>query len=937
MGLNDDTDDTDDEPDSPDRPDDADSSSPGDHGSNPSNAATDEVYTGPEEDLQEIDPDDASLSRDETEEVLDEIERKRSLRGVATIAVTLIAIAFSAFQMAIAARSFTFRVTIPLLERQVEIFALQQLQANAIHVAFALTLAFLLFPTTHGEGPAARRLGAAADRVAAATGDAGATVVDRLRAGARWFAVDADGDRVTPADVTMIGLSLLTPIYMLNEFDEIRTVIRSRGIQNARPIAEVFPILEAPLSALAAVGVPFVEAPYALLLGTVGVLLVLEATRRALGTFLAGLVATFIVYAMFGHLIPRALPAVGIFAIPQLSWGSIVQDLWFTTQGVFGIPVTVSVRFIYIFILFGAFLEMSGAGKWFIDFAYALTGSRRGGPAKASVVASGFMGMLSGSSIANTVTTGAFTIPLMKRSGYSPEFAGGVESSASSGGQILPPVMGAAAFLIVEYTGTPYGEVIVAAAVPAIAFFFGMWVMVHLEAARHDIGGLDRSALPQVRDLLRRGWFYLVPIALLLYFLVVVRLSVGRSGWYTIIAIVALVSFVAAYTRGNRLLLVAGLAAAFGVQTLSYATLGVGLWGTLTGVSAPALALPAAVDAAAGAIGPITIAVSMALLLVRPDTDSSLLELDPGVDEAAESSAAAFGRPSLAENQAYRLAAFVVKSMESGAKTATTVVVAVAAAGVIPGVISVSGLGPNLTSLIVTLSGGSLILLLLIAGVSALILGLGMPTTVMYILLVATLGGALEGLGIPLLAAHLFVLYFGLMADVTPPVAVAAYAAAGVANADEWATGKIAFLLSLNKVLVPFAFVLSPGIVLLRRVDGEVRLLSLADVLDIPFFLLEVLIPIVGMFAGVWALSVTIIGFLDDEVTGAKRVGFALASVLLMVPALLLSPVGSLLGVAGVDVTLYTVTTDVVARGLGGLLLVGLVAKLRGIGPIAEA
>jgi len=885
----------------------------------------------------DADPDEASLSRSETEEVLDEVEQKRSLRGGAAVLVSLVAVVFSAFQMAIAARSFTFRIDVPLLGGQIEVFAIQQLQANAIHVAFALTLAFLLFPTSHGTGPVAGRLSTAADSVQELVGGTAASAVGRLRGGARWFAVDADGDRVTPADVTMIGLSLLTPIYMLGEFDEISNVIRSRGIQNARSTAEVYPILDAPLSALASVGVPFVGAPYPLLVGTVGVLLVLEATRRTLGTFLAGLVGTFIVYAMFGHLIPRSLPLVGIFAIPNLSWASIVRDLWFTTQGVFGIPVTVSVRFIYIFILFGAFLEMSGAGKWFIDFAYALTGSRRGGPAKASVVASGFMGMLSGSSIANTVTTGAFTIPLMKRSGYSPEFSGGVESSASSGGQILPPVMGAAAFLIVEYTGTPYGEVIVAAAVPAIAFFFGMWVMVHLEAARHDIGGLDRSALPQVGDLLRRGWFYLVPIGLLLYFLVVVRLSVGRSGWFTIIAIVALVSFVAAYTGGNRVILVASLAAVFAGVTLSYATIGVGPWGLVTDVSGSALSPAAAIGAAAGIIGPITIVVAGALLLLRPGTDSTLLELDPAVDEAATTAAESAGRPALAENQAYRLVAFVVKSMESGAKTATTVVVAVAAAGVIPGVISVSGLGPNLTSLIVTLSGGSLILLLLIAGVSALILGLGMPTTVMYILLVATLGSALEGLGVPILAAHLFVLYFGLMADVTPPVAVAAYAAAGVANADEWATGKIAFLLSLNKVLVPFAFVLSPGIVLLRTVDGEVRLISLADVLDPSFFLFEVLIPVVGMFAGVWALSVTVIGFLDEEVSGVERAGFAAAAVLLMVPALFLSPLGSVLGVAGLDAAVYTVMTDVAARLVGGAMLVSLVVKARGVLGVGSA
>ncbi|GAB3417301.1 TRAP transporter permease [Haloparvum alkalitolerans] len=883
----------------------------------------------------DVDPDEAALSSEETEELLEEIERKRSLSTVAALVVAVLGIAFSAFQVLIAAFSFTARITLPVVG-EVELFALQSLQANTVHVAFALVFAFLLFPTSRGDGAVARRLHALADAVAARTGETGAAAVERVRGAARWLAVDGDGDRLPPADVTMIGLVLLTPLYVVGEFQEIADVIRRFGLRRARPVQEVYPFLEAPVSLLSAVGVPLGEIPYAMLVAAIGVLLVLEATRRALGTFLASLVAAFIVYAMFGHYIPRGLPLVGIFAIPELALSSILRDLWFTDQGVFGIPVSVSVRFIYIFILFGAFLETSGAGKWFIDFAYALTGARRGGPAKASVVASGFMGMLSGSSIANTVTTGAFTIPLMKRSGYSPEFAGGVESSASSGGQILPPVMGAAAFLIVEYTGTPYNDVIVAAAVPAIAFFFGMWIMVHLEAARHDIGGLAREDLPRVRSLIARGWFYLVPIGLLLYFLVIVRLSVGRSGWYTILAIIALITFVAAYNRRNRPWLVGGVALAFLAQTAAYATAGVSAPALVGGESAAALAPAAALAAAAGSLGPITIVVSMAVLLVRPASESSLLELDESVDDNAETVAEAVGRPGLADNQAYRMGAFVITSMESGARTATTVVVAVAAAGVIPGVISVSGLGPNLTSLITTLSGGSLILLLIIAGISALILGLGMPTTVMYILLIATLGSALEGLGIPLLAAHLFVLYFGLMADVTPPVAVAAYAAAGVAKADEWATGKIAFLLSLNKVLVPFAFVLSPGILLLRQGEEGIRVIGIEDVLDVGFFVPEVVIPIVGMFAGVWALSVTIIGYLDDEVPTGARVGFGVVSVLLMAPALLLTPAGTLAGLAGIDVALYTVTTDVATRAVGAAGLVALVATTRESGLLAR-
>ena len=273
-----------------------------------------------------------------------------------------------------------------------------------------------------------------------------------VRRGVRWFLLDPERNRVTPIDVVFLVLSALTSLYMLTDFEEIQ-LLRSLGLDSGDTIVEVYPFLELPVQAVSALGIPLDEVSYAFVLGALGVLLVLEATRRTLGVYLMGIVGLFIVYARFGYLIPGDAPVVGVLGrIQQTGWADIIQNLWYNTaNGVFGVPVQVSVQFIYIFILFGAFLEMSGAGKWFIDLAYAATGRRKGGPAKASILASGFMGMISGSSIANTVTTGAFTIPLMKRTGYRPEFAGGVEASASSGGQILPPVMGAAAFLIVEY------------------------------------------------------------------------------------------------------------------------------------------------------------------------------------------------------------------------------------------------------------------------------------------------------------------------------------------------------------------------------------------------------------------------------------------------------------------------------------------------------
>lgn len=869
----------------------------------------------------------------DTDELLQEVEKKRSLSGWATILVATVGIAFSAFQLWLAARSFQFEFTIPLYGT-VELFSLQLLQANAVHVAFAFVLTFFLFPTTRGTGPIAGRFARIVPAAKARFGDDSLVVslLVYLRAGVRWAAVDQDGDRVTPVDVVFSGLIMLTPIYMITQFDEIRNM-RVRGLTAGRPLQEIWPVTDPLVSVFSAIGIPLDETSFAFVLAAIGVLLVLEATRRALGWLLTGLVTLFIMYARWGYVIPRD-SALGALSISPTRWASILRDLWFNTEaGVFGVPVTVSLRFIYIFILFGAFLEMSGAGKWFIDFAYSLTGSKRGGPAKSSVVASGFMGMLSGSSIANTVTTGAFTIPLMKRSGYSPSFSGAVESSASSGGQILPPVMGAAAFLIVEFTQTPYAEVIVAATIPALAFFFGMWVMVHLEAVEHDIGGVPKSELSQPLEILRRGWFYLVPLGLLLYFLVVVRLSVARAGWFTIVALVALVAFLAAYSKRNRAILIGAILALFGAQIGALVTTGAGLFGTLEtlvagGTFGEGIALGAAATGAIGDLGLIVVIVSLALLVARPGSRSPMLELDEAVAESAQTGADLINRPGMGSNPTYRVIAFVLKSMEAGAKTATTVVVSVAAAGIIPGVISVTGLGPNLTALIVTVSGESLLGLLLLTGVAAIIFGMGMPTTVMYIILISMLGSAIEQFGVALVAAHLFILYWGLMADVTPPVAVAAFAGAGVAKADEFKTATKAFLLSLNKLLVPFAFIFSQGILLLRPTENGVRLVNFADLTDPGYILPEVLIPVVGLFLGVYALGVTIIGYQFESVTGLERALFGIASIFLTVPELVLLPAEGVVGVvASVSLTGFAVTFPV--RVIGFAMLAALTIRNR--------
>ncbi|WP_049927994.1 TRAP transporter permease [Halopiger goleimassiliensis] len=910
-----------------------------------------------------IDPDDAEeLSEEEQQELMEEVQRRRTHRGAAVVLVALIAVAFSAFQMWIAARGYTFGTTLPVVG-EIDLIGFQQLQVNAIHVAFALVLAFLLFPTSRGTGFVARNLGRIEPAARRRFGDdhpltrATASVSGAFR----WFFLDPDMDRIAPVDALLAILATLPAYYIATNYDEI-TRIAVHRFDGTRTIDEVIPPIFAPIeyplewltgveydiagaivSGLGSVGVPLDEVSAAFWLGVLGMLLVLEATRRALGLMLATLVGLFIVYARWGYHIPRD-SVVGALWVQPDTWDNIVYNLWYTVEaGVHSQPVSVSVRFIYIFILFGAFLEMSGAGKWFIDLAYSATGTRDGGPAKASVVSSGFMGMLSGSSIANTVTTGAFTIPLMKRSGYSPEFAGAVESSASSGGQMLPPVMGAAAFLIVEFTGTPYADVIIAATLPAIAFFFGMWVMVHFEAVRGGIGGLPRSELPNVPAALKRGWFYLIPIVLLLYYLIVARLSINRAGWLTIVAVVALLAVVAAYDERTRVPLFATIAGLSVLQGLAYATVGGGLADVLlvvAGLETAGAGLSAgeAAWAVVGDFAQLVIVVSVVFVLLRPRAEAPLLEFDPAVEEAAQRSAEAVGRPSLAGNRAYRFGAFVLRSMDSGARTATTVVVAVAAAGVVPGVISVTGLGPNLAALISQVSGESMLVLLTLTGIASIIFGMGMPTTAMYIILIAMLEAPLQAAGIFVLAAHLYVLYWGLMADVTPPVAVAAFAGAGVAKADEMQTAVTAFMLSLNKVLVPFAFVFSPGILLFRETDGEWGLIDWGDVGELGFFVPDVVIPVVGMFLGVYALGVTIIGYQYTRVGRIRRVFYSLSSIFLMVPEIPLLMTEALLGLFGVPsaLTVFQVTFPLRVVGLAMLLALSYGNRERATGEADE-
>lgn len=452
--------------------------------------------------------------------------------------------------------------------------------------------------------------------------------------------------------------------------------------------------------------------------GVIMVLLVLEATRRVIGWILPAVAIVAIAYAYFGPYMPGLLKHRGY------SLTRIFPYQFLTTEGIYGIPLGVSATFVYLFILFGAFLEKTGAGRFFIDLALAMTGSSQGGPAKASIVSSSLFGTVSGSSVANVVGTGTFTIPLMKSIGYEPHFSGAVEAAASTGGQIMPPIMGAAAFIMAENLGISYGTVAAAAAIPALLYYVSLFGQVHFRAGRLGLSGIPKDQLPDIKKTFRRGWHLLLPLIVLI---------------------------------GS---LIRGYSPMKGV-----------FW---------------------------TIVITVILSFVKKETRMTPIKF--------------------------------VETLEAGAKTAVEVAAASACAGIIVGVITMTGLGLKLAGLVIIWSGGNLPLALIFTMIASIILGLGLPTTAKYIILATLAAPALIELSVPPIAAHIFILYFGVIADITPPVALASYAAAGVARADPMKTGFAALRVGLAAFIIPFIFVYHPSLLLIGTV-GEIITASVTSVI----------------------------------------------------------------------------------------------------------
>ena len=489
-------------------------------------------------------------------------------------------------------------------------------------------------------------------------------------------------------------------------------------------------------------------------LGVVATLLVLEATRRAIGWPMTLIAAFFLAYAYFGPYFP------GVFSHKGYDLERLATQLYLTTEGIFGLPLGVAATFVFIFILFGALLEATGAGKFFIDLAYALAGQSRGGPAKASVISSAFMGSLSGSAIANVVTTGAFTIPLMRRLGYRPEEAAGVEAAASTGGQIMPPIMGAGAFLIAEYTGVPYLEIVKLSIIPALLYFLTVYLFVDAIAAKRGMRGLPRSELPRLSSVLAGGWHYLLPLFILIFYLLK-NVSAMKVGFIGVLAVV----------------LSANLRARPGpawLRALHYAY-HLAMLGFLLYV---------------GMQSRQGISLAQFYALVGGALLSALSPLSP------------LSLSRLAE------------ALVSGAKAAIPVSVATAAAGIVVGVVGLTGVGLKFSGLVLSASGGITLVALVLVALASLVLGMGLPVTASYIVLVILAGPALSDLGVPLIVAHLVVFWLSQDSNVTPPVALAAYAGSGLAQADPMRSGFMAWKFAKGLYLIPLLMVYRPGIML---------------------------------------------------------------------------------------------------------------------------
>ena len=549
--------------------------------------------------------------------------------------------------------------------------------------------------------------------------------------------------------------------------------------------------------------------PYEIAVAIVGILAALELCRRSVGIPILCVAGVFLLYALYYYTASKNLGFARAVRNVSISLFYKVQG-----GGILGTPVQVCSKFIIVFIIFGAFLERTGISQFFIDLANSLVGRFSGGPAKVAVISSALCGMVSGSSVGNTVTTGSVTIPMMKQTGYKPEFAGAVEAAASTGGQIMPPIMGAAAFLMAEYVGVPYSSIIVRAILPAILYFTGIFIAVHLEAKKLGLRGIDRDKLPVLKRLLKRSYL-LLPLVILVY---LVSSGSNTMAFSAAIAIVFAVSV--SNVHRDPILGVVGIAALLGYLFLGF-----------VGIVKTALLF----------VGVICAAVCMF------------------------------------KKDAVMTPAVLFDALANGAKSSITVAAACGVAGIIGGCITITGLASQIITAIITLSHGSVLIALFFTMLCCIVLGMGVPTTANYCIMASTCAPILIQLGLPMLAAHFFVFYFGIVADITPPVALAAYAGSAIAKAPPMKTAVNASKLAVGAFVVPYIFALNPAMLLIDTSAWQVALV--------------VVTSLVGIFGVAAALN----GFLFRRMKPLPRIVIAAGGLLMMDPAPLTDLVGVVL------------------------------------------
>lgn len=660
---------------------------------------------------------------------------------------------------------------------------LNEVMHRSVHMSFIMPLVFLLFPRIRPERPLRAwgfGLAFAAFYILLGLQLANA-LADSIPEAARWGLIGLSlalgltalpidrlgghGDRLSIVDWPLAIVGCASSLYLIVFFDTI-------FIQN--------------------VGFP---QPLDYILGLFAIIIVLEAARRTMGEVLPVIGTLALLYAVFGPYLPGDLAHRGYNII------RLVNHLYLGTEGIYGIAIGVVATFVFHFVLFGVLAQKSGLGQLFIDLASIVAGRYSGGPAKVAVVSSGFFGMISGSPIANTVTTGAFTIPMMKSKGFSPQFAAATEASASCGGQVTPPIMGAAAFVMTEMLGVPYNELILIAIIPACFHYLSTLLMVHLEAKRLNLEGIERDKLPQFLDVLVRSWHLFIPLVTMVTLL-----------------LMKFTPFLAAF------------------------------WGII-----------------------LTIGCSFIPLILQT----------VGLGKRMDASSA--------------LTPWKLKeSLESGAQQSIAITAACACVGFILGVTTLTGMGFKFSGAVLDAaawmgtaaalldpvgflseSGATLFFALIFVAIACIIMGAGIPTTPTYIILAAIAAPALQQLGIPLLATHFFVFYYGVLADITPPVALAAYAGAGIAGSDPMRTGMTAFRLSMGKALVPMMFIYAPSLLFIDFTWWDFSLALSSGVLSIV------------------ALSVAYIGYFKTGIARWQKWVLSIAGLMLVAHDLTVIAIGS--------------------------------------------